>query len=210
MRCQTRRRIKHWKVFSVMNEYFTTGRQGPGRYAPFTLTQYLGIYLSDIEALFGPRDTSFTILGIEIVTTCGHKPQTWFPYFDKVDRKNKNVIVHLGPGALNSFEQARWQLAHECVHLLNPCTREEGTIFLEEGLATWYQNDKVTRSFFKHTGRYADAERLVMPLMHLLPDAIKQMRAKEGVRLCDITPGLLRKYCPQLPLELALQLTQRW
>jgi len=54
---------------------------------------------------------------------------------------------------------AHWQLAHECVHLIDP--HKDPTNFLEEGLATWYQNQKAEG--FENSKSYKRAENLVRP-----------------------------------------------
>ena len=189
----------------MADEYFKTAKIVPGLYRPVTLTVHLGKFLSNIEALFGPRDSSFTILGIEIVSTQGEVPHISFPPSHEA---RKHVIVRLGPGSLREERWARWQLAHECVHLLDP--RIGNTSVLEEGLAAWYQNQAVTRKYAPPTGKYADAEQLVLPLMDRLPAAIKQIRQQEGRRLGEISAELLQQYCPELPIEATRRLAQQF
>ena len=190
----------------MKKDHFVTRENSDGEFSQ-TLTQHLGLFLSDIETKFGPRDTSFTILGIEIVETKG-SPHIWFPA-SRGD--HKHVIVRLAENTLDCETLARWQLAHECVHLLDPRNNDLSgpTSVLEEGIATWYQNCKEGRQFATTDSVYAEAETLVLPLMGVLPDAIRRIRQKEGIPIGDIKEGVLRKYCPQVSLDTAQCLTQQ-
>ena len=183
---------------------FVTRHLGGSTYSGGTLTQRLGYFLTQAEGLFGPRDPSFTILGIELVDSEDVSSQIWYPPSHE-DRKH--VIVHLSAGALRCEQLALWELAHECVHLIDPSRLEQATV-LEEGLAVWFQNKEVGKEFMSENGSYADAERLVLPLMDSLPGAIRRMRQEKGVTLCDITAELLREYCPHLSLSLCRKLVE--
>ena len=133
----------------------------------------------------------FTILGIELVDSPTEKPHLWFP---NTDPAWKHVIVHLSPQPLDNARVARWQLAHECLHLLDP--RLPPTNVLEEGLATWYQNKAVPVTFAP-CEPYIEAERLVYPLMDELPAAIRLLR-KAGYRIGGLTAEQLQEVCPQI------------
>ena len=191
----------------MRKEHFVTRGNNDGVYSR-TLTRHLGLFLSDIESKFGPRDTSFTILGIEILETQG-VPHIWFP---SNPDNCKHVIVHLAENTLDCEILARWQLAHECVHLLDPRNNvlSGPTNVLEEGIATWYQNNAVTRQFSEHSGKYVEAEKLILPLIDVLPDAIRFIRQKEGLPIGDITEDVLCEYCPQVSLEIAQHLTRQF
>ena len=95
----------------------------------FTLTTLLGTLLADAEAMFGPRDASFTPLGVEF---SGDRPQVWYP-------GNRNhVSILLTDSARTDTNQAIFQLAHEVVHLLAP-TGGANAPLVEEGLAALFQ-----------------------------------------------------------------------
>ena len=107
------------------------------------------------------------------------------------------MVVRLSRNALTDPARARWQLAHECVHLLNPWNKRvdaRQTNMLEEGLATWYQNNSVPEAEC-HEGLYAIAEELVRSQMDELPHAIKRIRQERGLRIGEIPPDILRVYC---------------
>ena len=199
---------------SDLDYLFTTMSNEGGRYSPMTLPMYTGLFLADLEHLFGPRDRSFTLLGIDICNTPGYPPRLWFPSSgDAPDAPNgrfRYIVIHLGPAAFSSLARARWQLAHECFHLLDPWNPEvdrRPTNMLEEGLATWYQNNSVPEAEC-HEGLYATAEDLVRPLMDPLPHAIKRIRQERGLRIGDIPPEILRVYCPGMIEETAGKLCQ--
>ena len=194
----------------MKKEHFVTHKIRAGEFS-WTLTSYLGRFLSDIESMFGPRDTSFTILGIELVETDGD-PQNWLP---RTSNDYKHVIIQLSKNAIDNEKTARWELAHECVHLLDPrnITLSGPTNVLEEGIATWYQNHKEGRKSTAADPRYAEyaeAEKLILPLVEVLPDAIRRIRQKEDVPIGDIKKDVLREYCPEVSPELAQRLTQQF
>ena len=197
------------------SEYlFTTTSNEGGRYSPMTLPMYAGKSLSDLERLFGPRDRSFTLLGIDICNTPDYLPRLWFPSSgvapDAPNGRFRYIVIHLGPAVFSSLARARWQLAHECVHLLDPWNEKidgRPTNWLEEGLAAWYQNNSVPEAEW-HEGSYAVAEDLVKPLMNTLPDAIKRIRQERQLRIGEISPDILRAYCSGMSKETSWKLCQ--
>ncbi|MDE0636568.1 MAG: hypothetical protein OXI43_12075 [Candidatus Poribacteria bacterium] len=84
--------------------------------------------LHTAEELFGQRDLSYTILGIEFVED---GPRIWYPG----DRKH--IIIHLGSLAATDMAQACYQMAHETIHLLAPSGGKNANNF-EEGVACYF------------------------------------------------------------------------
>ena len=93
------------------------------------------------------------------------------------------------PTIIIAMTRGGWQIAHECVHLLDPTPRG-GSNFLEEGLATWYQNEPYfhNEQVKIYIGRntkslpdYIEAEQLVRKCIPegLLP-AVKEIREHGG------------------------------
>ena len=135
---------------SVVDSLFTTEFWEDGSHSPMTLPEYTSQFLADIERRFGPRDRSFTLAGIDIGRSQGKPPHLRFPDTgiapDDAERRSRHIVIRLGPNALTDPVRARWQLAHECFHLLDPWNeRADGrpANWLEEGLAAWYQNSRV-------------------------------------------------------------------
>ncbi len=199
---------------NVIDFLFTSQLREDGSHGPITLPIYASWFLAEIEHLFGPRDRSFTLLGIDIDQTPGEAPHIWFPDSGIPSgdsrRRSRHIVIRLGQNALTDATRARWQLAHECLHLLDPWNESiEGcpANWLEEGLAAWYQNSRVPEAE-SHEGYYALAEDLVKPLMDELPNAIKRIRLEGRFRISEITPGVLRFYCPGLNEETLRMLCQ--
>ena len=175
-----------------------------------TLPEYASYFIADMESLFGLRDLSFSLVGIDVVSTPDSSPMLWYPDYgvapDSIDRRSKHIIIRLGFNVLLDPLRARWQLAHECIHLLDPWNeRVDGraTSWLEEGLAAWYQNSRVPEAAWRH-GRYGAAEALVEPLLREYPEAVKNIRQDLGLRLGEFNPDVIRDYCPSID-EKALQ-----
>src|SRR5215467_11622293 len=82
----------------------------PGGYS-WTLASRLGHMLRTAEERYGPRDLSYTILGVEFG---GDIPHIWYP------GNCRHVIVQIARYCINNLQHAYYQLAHECIHLLSP------------------------------------------------------------------------------------------
>ena len=199
---------------TIINSLFATKFLEDGSHGPMTLPEYVSRFLADIEHWFGPRDRLFALVGIDIDRTPGNPPRLWFPDSgiapDGAERRSRHVVIRLSPEALTDLARARWQLAHECFHLLDPWNRRvdgRSTNWLEEGLATWYQNTRVPEAEW-HEGMYAVAENLVRPLMGELPSAVKRIRRERRVRIGEFTSEMLRDYCPGFHEETLQRLCQ--
>ena len=199
---------------NVIDSLFTTQPREDGSYSPVTLPVLASRFLAEIEQLFGPRDRSFTLLGIDIDKTPNSSPCLWYPDSgiapDDAERRSRHIVIHLGPNALTDPARARWQLAHECFHLLDPWNEKldgRPTNWLEEGLAAWCQNSRIPEAEH-HEGLYAMAEDLVRPLMRELSHAVKRIRKERSLRIGEFTPDVMRDYCPGLSEETLLKLCQ--
>ncbi|WP_375509489.1 hypothetical protein [uncultured Nostoc sp.] len=164
----------------------------------WTLASRLGEMISDIEVQFGKRDRSWTILGIEF---CDNGPQTWFP------GDSEQIIIQLGLSAKEDPVQAKFQLAHLSVHLLDPGASSFATV-LEQGLATYFSLQYVKQFHPNYTTsdtKYAAAARLTAQLLYINPIAIKELRSR-GIKISQITASQLLAVCPKLPKSIALAL----
>ena len=91
-----------------------------------TLPEYASWFLADIEHRLRDREIgSFTLVGIDLDSgrrgnsrTSG--TQTAVSHRDDPEGRSRHVVIRLGPAALDNPARARWQLAHECFHLLDP------------------------------------------------------------------------------------------
>ena len=199
---------------SVIESLFVTRLQEDATHWAMTLPVYISRFLANIEHLLGPRDHAFTLVGIEIDSTPGACPRLWYPDSgiepNDHEARSRHVVIRLTSNALTDPARARWQLAHECLHLLDPWNEKvdgRPANWLEEGLASWFQNSRVPEAEC-HEWKYALAEDLVSPLMGELPDAVKRIRKERGLRISDITPGVLQDYCPETGEDTSRKLSQ--
>ena len=173
-------------------------------------------YTGILESLFGPCDRRF-VFGT-IGKSEDDSPCTYFP-----SRFHTNggcvVDIHIGQSAWEILnpEQSAWQLAHECVHLIDPGKCGSANV-LEEGLATWFQDElqfhngmvkKYIVSNNRHTEPYCTAKRLVAPCMPELGRAVKKIR-ESGTRIRDISVTDLDPWLPAVDRETKEYLCSRF
>jgi len=177
----------------------------------WTLASQLGQMLRFAESRFGPRDKSYTVLGVEFIRGI---PQCWFP------GSCGHVVVQLTMECLQEPDRACFQLAHETIHLLSPTGGRNANV-LEEGLAahfqTWYMDNHYPADW-PHSGidwnrfeceSYAEAKRLAEQLLALDPDVIRRLRVEQPV-ISRITTEAIANACLGLKPELATMLTGRF
>lgn len=170
---------------------------------PYTLTARLGIMLNEIEELFGERDKSWTILGVEFEE---EGPLNWYP------ADSKNIIIRLSNDVENILDEACWELSHEAVHTLSPTGGDDANV-LEEGMAVWYSKKYIQDTFnFKHentVASYDDAYNRVKKILDNDSTIIKKIRAEEP-SLYKIKNEHLLKYVKGLTSEEAEILTSKF
>ena len=183
---------------------FTFNQETEGTDA-WLLEQYALRFIAEIEWYLGPRDPSFSLIRVEVDLTPKATPRPWFPDSGippgDPEGRSRQIIIRLAPNALKSCEYAKWQLAHECVHLLDPWNKQvdiRPTNVLEEGLAAWYQNFAAPCQLKSDVSSYDEAESLVKPHTDELQNAVKQIRSVHGIRIGEISPEVLAKHCPRI------------
>lgn len=140
----------------------------------WTLASRLGHMLVNAQELFGPRDMSYTILGVEFVCDT---PRIWFP------GNCSNIVVQLHePAALDVFN-CYYQLAHEVVHLLAPTGQNDGTN-LEEGVACYFASHYMRTclnrpSMLPNAPSYRRAQGLLQPRLDNDVHCIRRLRSKQ-------------------------------
>lgn len=161
----------------MRKEHFVADHWGNGDGYTFTLPTRLSEMLCSAEALFGNRDVSWTILGVEFGPD--PQPQVWYPMNEDGRR---HILIQLAPNALLAEDVACYQLAHEVVHLLAPCPGVVVPV-IEEGAATMFSEDYVLRVFRRpsmtSSPAYRAAAHLVRELLALDPAAIRKLRHVE-------------------------------
>ena len=98
----------------------------------WTIISLLGTILDDAENLYGERDRSFNILGVELCDQV--QPMTWYP--GSWDGR-KDVIIQITKDCETNINKAIFQVSHEVVHCLCPKPGRHANV-LEEGLATLF------------------------------------------------------------------------
>ncbi|SRR6267378_2799463 len=172
-----------------------------------TLTTYLGVFLRRAEELAGPRDPSWTILGIEFFgeERVGAVPHIWYP------GDCRHVAIRLTRDA--AFEPARalFQLAHETCHLISPSGGKPAPN-LEEGFATWLGHELA----LQHANyqcpidpNYKAAHAAIVALLAHSPAAIRAIRLIEP-RLWLVTPEIVEEAVPGFDYRLAEFLCASW
>ena len=163
------------------------------------LYKQVPVFIRDLEGWLGPRDPEFEVGRIK---PCLKNPHISCP------RQSRIIDIYLTRGALEEADamRAKWQLAHECLHLIDP--HEVPTNVLEEGLATWYQY-RVDPKFAERGSSWDEAAKLVTPFMGILPAAIMRIRKNLRLAIGDIPPDVLVQYCPEAE-RVAQKLTARF
>ena len=195
---------------------FTTARNADGTYS-LTLAQLTSVFIAEIERQLGPRDPNFTYVGLEFDTTPDAKPQisflnTGYPGHETENGSN-HIVIRLTADAQSDANLAIWQLARQCVHLIDPWnTQAEGqpTNYLEEGLATWYQNTIIQNIPIDHAEQ-AKAKSLVEPHMPDLATTIKYLRTNHNMRIGAVDDAdILLRHCPDIDSSTAKNLVGKF
>jgi hypothetical protein len=156
-----------------------------------TLARRVLELLVNVENRFGPRDRSSTFLGVEF---CEQGPRTW------LFEEHRSALIQLSISAMNDVIRSAYQLAHECVHLLDP-VRPPVSV-MEEGVAALFSLEYAQHlqpSYSSSSPKYDAAGLLADRLLSRNPNSIKQLRGG-GARLASITPRQLTQVCPELDL----------
>ena len=172
------------------------------------LKAHVARYISILESIFGQRDPRFVFGTIEM--SDDESPRTHFPdYFHFGGGCRVNILITKYPWENCSPDQGPWQVAHECVHLLDP--REAGTInVLEEGLATWFQDesthhDELVQHYIAKNDKplpasYLEAQELVRGSVPDILHAVKKLRGS-GHRIGDIKADVMAPLLPKVRKE---------
>jgi hypothetical protein len=169
----------------------------------WTIVTILGKALQEAEKCFGPRDKSYTILGVEICENC-ERAQVWFPV------SKKYLVIQLNQVNLGS---AIYQMAHEVIHCISPIA-PGSTSILEEGLAVYF-SDLFSQKYgcvsviCTEDSAYLKAESLVIDLLKIDKDVIKKVRKIQPV-ISKITVKNFRKVNKKIPKKLLEELCQEF
>ena len=174
-------------------------------------------YRDILQEIFGPYDRRFVFGSIKKSIDKDDVPHTNFPNGFHVNG-GCIVDIHIAtwPWDNCSRDQGTWQVAHESVHLLDPGVSGSAN-FLEEGLATWFQDEpkfhiEAVKRYIErgvtHTPPYVVAKELVGHCMPNLVPVVKDIRSS-GMRIRDITADVLFHRLPTVDRETIEHLCNR-
>jgi hypothetical protein len=171
---------------------------------PWTFITNLGRSLALAEELYGRRDMSWTILGVEVAAK--GPPNTWYP-----SHYPDSVLVRVSTVALENSVAEIFELAHEAFHLLMP-RKARPTNILEEGAASRFSVIAVRRLLqddheVKHPA-YASAKRLVDQLVGDSGDVVLRNLRRRQSNFRDLSVEDILEVVPDAPRALAEQLLQ--
>jgi hypothetical protein len=162
----------------------------------WTLTTRLGHMLRVAEGAFGPRDSSYTILGFEFA---GEIPQIWYP------GNCRHLVIQLTPDCATDLVRACYQISHECVHLLCPSGGRHATN-LEEGLATYFALQYLLQNFKidwpSTIPSYEAARAAAEQLLAIDATVIRRLREQQPF-LYQVEPRDIVSIEPRTSVELA-------
>jgi hypothetical protein len=175
--------------------------------ATYTLTTYLGLLLRHAENFAGPRDSAWTILGIEFFgeEREGAVPHVWYP------GDCGQIAIRLTRNVASEPARALFQLAHETCHLISPISGKPATN-LEEGFATWLGHTLALEHANFHCPidpAYKEAHDAVVELLALSPSAIRDIRDIEP-QLWLVTPEIVEHAVSGIKHNLVEYLCNVW
>ena len=159
---------------NINSDLLVTQRLPNGSGYTWTLVSRLGEMICMAEELFGPRDPSYTILGIEFVSD---NPRIWYP------GNCQHIIIQLDLSAATDMFQACYQLAHETIHLLAPTGGKNANNF-EEGVACYfaacYMKIRLGKPNWQSTlPSYKRALELITPHLDTDIDCVRRLRDQQ-------------------------------
>ena len=129
------------------------------------------------ERLFGRRDAEFCVGEIR-----GGSGEKGPGLAVREDLRSVDILLTANLEARN-LDVVRHELAHECVHALDPCPREESS-YLCEGLACWFQAEVTGQR-----PRERDSMAALAAVGRLMPELqwhVKRLRTKERIAMHQI------------------------
>lgn len=158
-----------------------------------TLTRAIGWFIEELERRYGPRDRSWTFIGIEF--------HDGSPMCAPLPDSQRQIAIKLSKAAADDPKAAIRELAHEAVHLLSPAAAKAPMI--EEGVAVAFAKE-MTDSL-PTDGVYPEALALYEQLVAIDRDAIRILRqCQPSFRAMD--ERLLMSTIPGVTYDLAQKL----
>lgn len=170
----------------------------------WSIVAKLGDILKDAERRFGRRDTSYTLLGVEV------SPNS--TPFLVISEEHKQVIMQISSGCIMDFNRAIFQISHGVIHLLSPTEPSLRTV-LEEGLAAYYSleysKENGLGEWIITEAKQKAVASFMQELLSIDHDIIRKLRVEQPV-LSKISREQLIKVAPTISSELAEKLCIRY
>jgi hypothetical protein len=152
------------------------------------------------EAFFGPGTREYNFVGIQFVENG--------PYC-QFYRQKRDISISLQTDCMTNPSRAKFQLAHETVHVLAPFGHAQANV-LEEGLACWFQLQWIRKNSHQfeepekwlnlHDERYIAAYRLVEKWIAPDLDSLKRMRVTQPI-FRNFDCNLMSLHYPHMPAD---------
>lgn len=158
-------------VIGVQEDLVVAKPCGKGNVCTYTWTlgSRLGHMLNMAEKMFGPRDKSYTLLGVEF--TEADNPSNWYP------GNRKDILIQITKACMTDEKRALYQLSHEVFHTLSPIGPGASSTVLEEGLAVYFSmhymkavGEPLSNGYIS-SQKYRMAYTAVLELYNKYPDA---------------------------------------
>ena len=161
----------------------------------------------EAEKLFGNRDLSYTLLGVECWGTGQH-------IFHADPEANKQILVRLPSLAEQDVEQCLYMLSHEAFHCLGP-KRNIPVTRLEEGLATYFAKHYMSmhchsNDWHSHGENYREAMANTEALLAIDPEIIKKARVLQQTTSLITKEILVQELASPAPDDLLDRLMQNF
>ena len=170
----------------------------------WTITTRLGDMLKVATELYGPRDITYTKLGVELIER--PKPQIWYP------GNTTNVAIQITQSCQFNMSAAIYEVAHETIHCMMPHPGLSANV-LEEGVATYfaiyYSNTIMGENRTVEEQSYKFAYEAVEKLLKVKATAISDIR-KIQPNLSLITKDILLTTVPQIDSTLSINLLKNF
>lgn len=171
-------------------------------------------YLEILVGMFGQRDCHFHFREVRIAP-----PDRDFPHpsYERINERDFFADILISKRASHCLCVAKWEIAHECVHLIDPVDHGFAN-FLEEGLAHWFQmkpiyHDSDVQKYlatcfdnYKPRTGYVQATSWIEECGPCkVIEAVRELRCS-GIKISSIMYESLRPKFPQVPGQTILNL----
>lgn len=164
-------------------------------------------YLEILVGMFGQRDGHFNFRDVRVAPPNRDFPH---PFYEPITERDFFADIRISKRASHCLCIAKWEIAHECVHLIDP-VNDGLASFLEEGLAHWFQmqsiyHDLDVQKYLAHCfGNFEPSNGHIQAISWIeecgpcnLIKAVRELRCS-GTKISSIMYEDLRPKIPHVP-----------